>query len=212
MGFAGINSNTSDNSVMIGHYAGNASQSTNYSTYIGYYAGYQKQGDSTLILKTNPTTSNGGASWADDDENYVFDIAGIINGISQDAGTTPTVRELRLGTPPDSVSDLSNVCTSIKPVSPADVTLKLDRAISQTASLLQSINPGSATVDIIDKDGYLTIPVVTNVDVIAGTVHTGSPASTANEVTKSNGRIAAYNIGGTEYLLVCLRDYVVSDC
>ena len=155
-------------------------------------------------MKTSATTSNGGASWADLDEYGVFDIAGIINGVSMDAGTNPANRKLRLGAPPDAISDLSNICTSIKPIQPTDVTLKLDRAAVQSASLLQSVNPGAATIDIVDKDGYLTIPVVTLVDHLAGSVHTGSPASVANEVTKSNGRIAVHNIGGTEYLIVCI--------
>jgi hypothetical protein len=203
-GFAGYRATDSENSIMIGHYAGYDAYNSDYSTYLGYYAGYERQGSHNLILKTNSTASDGGASWATSTQDYIIDIAGIINGMSQDAGTTPVIRELRLGKPPSSAGDLSNVCTSIMPVSPADVTLKLDRATSQTASLLQSVNAGGATIDIVDKDGYLKIPVGVYLDPTDKSLHSASPASTANEITKSDGRIAVYNISGEEYILVCI--------
>ena len=201
-GFAGFEASNSQNSVMLGHYAGHNAPDSSYCTYIGYYAGKSRRANNNLIIKTNNSTSNGGASWADTDKDDVFDIAGMFNGVSEDSADSPITRQLRIGMPPDSVSDLSNICTSIKSKNAEDVVLKLLPTASQTAAVMQTSRLSDGTAhEIINKDGYLRIPVA---DYQSGSdLYTGS-VSEANKIPKTEGAVCAASLSGDEYLCVCI--------
>jgi hypothetical protein len=201
-GYAGFEASRSQNSIMLGHYAGHGASDSSYSTYIGYYAGKSRRANNNLIIKTNSSTSDGGASWADIDEDDVFDIIGMFNGVSEDTGSTPVGRQLRIGMPPDSVSDLSNICTSIKPKNASDVVLKLLPTASQTAAVMQTSRLSDGTAhEIINKDGYLRIPVA---DIQAGVELYTDSLTEANKIPRTEGAVCVASLAGDEYLCVCI--------
>ena len=200
-GYAGFEASNSKNSIMLGHYAGHNANNSSYSTYVGYYAGKNRTADSNLIIKTSTTTSNGGASWAGLDKDDVFDIAGMFNGVSEDTGDNPTTRQLRIGVPPDAVSDLSNICTSIKPKNASDVVLKLVPAASQTAAVMQTSRLSDGTAhEIINKDGYLRFPVAYFSD--SADLYDAGGVAEANKIPKTEGSVCVASLAGDTFLAV----------
>jgi hypothetical protein len=211
---AGFQSIDHDRGIFMGYgagYAAGASGATGTAgddnIFIGHYAGKYRVASDCLIINPYRNDNDDGIGndppWSDGDEDGIVSIAALIHG--QSNGPAGTTKHIRLGADPDSTSDLSSICLSVKSASVNDTVLRLvPFSSSQSAPQLEAIKKNDASIanPIVNDDGFLRIPVATYTT--GGELYTASPASAATKIDKGDGVIAVYNIGSIRYMVVCV--------
>ena len=202
-GAAGYKLWDSEETIAIGAYSAWEAKTATESIFIGQSAGYQWGGTNSLIIKTNSDSTKSGAEWADSETNGVVDIAQVVRGISTgaDTSTGTKVRTLRIGAAP-SVSELTNVCLSVKAEQSADVVLKLVPHSSQSSAQMESVTAGYDNT-VITNTGRLAITVATSAAKVGGSdQYTLYDANSQVISATQDGVMVLLKYGGNKYLVV----------
>lgn len=181
--------------VAVGFNAGNQSYDSDFSVLIGHYAGYQSSRKYSLII--NPRNNFDPGSWGGDTDG-LLEIHDMIHGIHTDANTTNGQKVLSVGATPTDASSLTNVTLGIRPTSTTDTTLQTYSIAGKNAPHMTSErSAGGSTNTIVNKHGFVEIPVAQNYD--TGTNKLYFDTGTSDEVPTADaaGMIALYYTGGS---------------
>ena len=202
---AGAYSTGCDYSVMIGAQAGYHSKGLKNSIFLGYRAGWGGQLNTNNHLIINPSNRIDPGHWVGTIAQHgIIDIADIIHGISN--GSTSKV--LNIGqTPADLIAALGKTL-SIRPAAATDIALKIYKQSSQSADQIQSsITSDGLANTIVNKHGWLQLPVALNIDGTGSTANAYTDATSTEQeykIDKVAGVVAYYKPAGgtTKHLIV----------
>lgn len=170
---AGFKSSYCNDSIFIGELAGYSSSGNSYSIYLGKQAGTNRDTSTvkSLVIKTNSETSDfSNINSTNKSQDSLISINDVITGTMYD-GTNST--NLRIGAT-GSLTDYIDHTLSIKPNQSTDHALHLHKSTSHFVPLLTTESSSSSANSIVNKNGYLNVPVFSTFITGSGAVGTAS--------------------------------------
>ena len=198
---AGASSTGCDYSIFIGAEAGSGVDQNKNSIFLGYRAGFGMQVNTDNHLVINPSNRVVPTTWTTSALDGYIDIADIIHGRSD--GTSS--KNLNIGNVPN-LTDLLTTTLSINPASSTDVVLKTRKQSGQSADQIQSsITSAGLANTIVNKHGWLELPVALNVNGTGSTANAYTDATLTDQeykIDKEEGVVALYKDGSDWRLIV----------
>ena len=198
---AGASSTGCDYSIFIGAEAGSGVDQNKNSIFLGYRAGFGMQVNTDNHLVINPSNRVVPTTWTTSALDGYIDIADIIHGRSD--GTSS--KNLNIGNVPN-LTDLLTTTLSINPAAPTDVVLKTRKQSAQSADQIQSsITSDGWANTIVNRYGWLQLPVAKRVDGSAGSKVAWTDASSTDQkykIDREAGVVALYEDGSDWRLIV----------
>ena len=198
---AGASSTGCDYSIFIGAEAGSGVDQNKNSIFLGYRAGFGMQINTDNHLVINPSNKVVPTTWTTSAMDGYIDIADIIHGRSD--GTS--AKNLNIGNVPNLI-DLLTTTLTINPASSTDVVLKTRKQSAQSADQIQSsITSDGWANTIVNRQGWLQLPVAKRVDGSAGSRQAWTDASSTDQkykIDRDAGVVALYEDGSDWRLIV----------
>tara|TARA_Y100000588_G_scaffold34757_2_gene33614 strand:- start:687 stop:3251 length:2565 start_codon:yes stop_codon:yes gene_type:complete len=198
---AGASSTGCDYSIFIGAEAGSGVDQNKNSIFLGYRAGFGMQVNTDNHLVINPSNRVVPTTWTTSALDGYIDIADIIHGRSD--GTSS--KNLSIGNVPG-LTDLLTTTLTLNPASSTDVVLKTRKQSAQSADQIQSsITSAGLANTIVNKHGWLELPVALNVNGTGSTANAYTHATLTDQeykIDKEEGVVALYKDGSDWRLIV----------
>ncbi len=204
---AGASSTGCNHSIMIGTQAGYHAEGLENSIFLGYRAGWGNQVNTDNHLIINPSNRIDPGHWVHNggvvSTHGIIDIADIIHGISNGSSS----KVLNIGqTPPGGLLDALGKTLCLRPAVSTDIVLKTYKQSSQSADQIQSsITSAGLANTIVNKHGWLELPVALNVNGTGSTANAYTDATLTDQeykIDKEEGVVALYKDGSDWRLIV----------